>query len=1851
MNFKKILATLFLLLFLISSIYSFGNVKDDKKNQRYIIVFEDDSPSTFSTRSIESKPPIEKVLDMMESKEEVISEKTSKETMPSILSSSKTVKTPQNNDFSNNSPKEIDYIEYSNLFEGISLEINDSDIVEELASQDFVKEIYLDEEFDILVSNTTRNLLNISQIWNGINSTYTGKGVSVAVLDTGLDINHPDFNYCSSFDGEEITYLGTRVDLLVESQHPYLPNSKNNIEYVNGTTVPVSFESVHPYPKNSQEEVSFFDSALETSFNFSTNHPYENDENVSFEINLSHLHAENIIVELKNFSLETNFDFLYLYDKNNVLVETYDGNLGDFNSTLINGDYVKGVFTSDYSITEHGFDIERVFYNVSNYTSLIPQKDFYLNVSEYNFDSYKLNFRNLSIERYDFLVIWNEQNTLLDFYQTSDSGTNILSSLFDEDFLHFEFYSDEEFEDYGFYIDFIEGNYSIINASYTEVINLSTYGAQNFTLVFDQVDVEQGDDFIEFYLENGSLLETITGVNNGLEIFVPGDYVRIELDSDSFTENFGYNTSHVLINVSKSVDIDENCTQVADFYDFYNNDEDPFDDQGHGTHVASTIASNNSNPNLLGIAPDVELGIYKVCGTFNCRTSSILAAMDRAVDPNGDGNYSDRFDIISMSLGNGASDPNYLTSLAVDNLSSFGIIPVIAGGNSGSEYGTIGSPGTSRSAITVGATFKDSEAYGFDFGNPDDVVYFSSRGPTSIGTIKPDVVAPGVNICAARTSWGSYSSSQSCVDSNHVEISGTSMATPIVSGSVALIKEAHPSWSLKEIKASLKATAKDVGDDYFTQGWGRIQPLEVINLERPACVVEFDTQNYDEDISNLSSLSLDALINCGNFSHYELVYIPINTYSDMSNYYNESNQVVLYNGSSQGSISTTISTSNILRGFLKLIAHDYNETYSNYDLLYFQNIGSDFFLDNIYYISDSRNGRNVVDPYVSIRYEIDNFGSYTSSFEVIESVYYQPEKYYNLETFGVDSLNGTRLYSRTRPAYLGTNYIPNLDFSLPGEYCVEIEIISSEDSNNQNNREIECSTFYPLSPLFSVEYDIDKIPFNTTSNLTEIEFEIENRGVVDADANIEIAYLEEIVFFGEDENFNYNNLEIFNQSFNGSHISMNFSYKNISYELENIDFGYSKNRFENYDYMYYIFNDSLYLELLYVDRNDFYFGIFYELDYKTNFTINLDAGDDITEENFNITVPVFTNENISDAFIRVVDENQTNYGYGDNFDSSSIVMYPLRGVLNSYFSYTKSINQSFSNTLRNNINEYIENFSLNLNFDNDGFDNLSTEILVSINYLNTSYPFYYSDIINASSPEIMTFDNYSIELNSSSFILNTSNSSIIKSLENGNYRGIIEDIYVEIEKSIHPDVYTIDVYQLNSSLISIPITNLDVDSYIQETLNLSLQNGLYELVILENGSSSFEGFDYENKNISLLGHTFICNSNSSLRDRNRNNVNDLCERDLDYDLVDDSVERENAGNIIGSNTILSRSGLSLYSNNSLITNSSISFNTSRRIQLFDVFDNISRIEFDYNFTNLSLDLSQVDIIFNESSDSRSYVIVSNLSLNSSTKSITLDRRLNSQRVCVKDEEISSFTQITSSCTGSNEHLLNCDGNVDSNGYSCSISGSRLTVSGLRNSGVVEFENEAPPSSGSSSSGGGGGSGSSSGGSSSSSSGGGGFYIPQDNSDENTFEDNNSFTDVEDFSNIELTDVSLEESDDTLSNVTDDNHDNNSSRLNENNLTQNNSKSNLWLYFVFGLTLLLLVFFLFFALRKKKEPSIKETSSLAAASHHILSQREEQLLAYIKSQEDRGISDEQIMKQCIEVGWPKEIVEDLFKRLK
>jgi subtilisin family serine protease len=190
------------------------------------------------------------------------------------------------------------------------------------------------------------------------------------------------------------------------------------------------------------------------------------------------------------------------------------------------------------------------------------------------------------------------------------------------------------------------------------------------------------------------------------------------------------------------------------------------DNNGHGTHTMGTIAGSGG----IGVAPGASWMACKGCVNSSCYDSHLIACAQYIADPDGRPETADFPDAVNNSWGGGHSQ--WFRSY-VESWRALGIFPAFAAGNSGPACGSASSPGEYAVSFAAGAT--DAS---------DVIAGFSGRGPSSLdGVIKPDAAAPGVNVRS------SYNSS----DTSYATASGTSMASPHIAGTVALIWAAQPS--------------------------------------------------------------------------------------------------------------------------------------------------------------------------------------------------------------------------------------------------------------------------------------------------------------------------------------------------------------------------------------------------------------------------------------------------------------------------------------------------------------------------------------------------------------------------------------------------------------------------------------------------------------------------------------------------------------------------------------------------------------------------------------------------------------------------------------------------------------------------------------------------------------------------------------------------------------------------------------------------------------------------------------------------------------------------------------------------
>lgn len=247
------------------------------------------------------------------------------------------------------------------------------------------------------------------------------------------------------------------------------------------------------------------------------------------------------------------------------------------------------------------------------------------------------------------------------------------------------------------------------------------------------------------------------------------------------------------------------------------------DRQGHGTHVAGTLAARQNGVGVIGVAPECRLLVAKVLGDDGSGSdASVAAGVDWAVESGAD--------VVSMSLGSAEASPRI--GAAIRRAAAAGRFVVCAAGNEG-DGDTVNWPARRHETIAVAAVDRHGR-----------VTAFSSRGR------EVDVAAPGDEVLST---WPRR---------RYARLSGTSMATPFVSGVVALMLAKHrqqggrtPITTVDQLREHLARTATDAGtpgkDPAY--GWGLVNPARMLDLDG------FD--DADEETNRLPALSIDVTVN------------------------------------------------------------------------------------------------------------------------------------------------------------------------------------------------------------------------------------------------------------------------------------------------------------------------------------------------------------------------------------------------------------------------------------------------------------------------------------------------------------------------------------------------------------------------------------------------------------------------------------------------------------------------------------------------------------------------------------------------------------------------------------------------------------------------------------------------------------------------------------------------------------------------------------------------------------------------------------------------------------------------------
>lgn len=253
----------------------------------------------------------------------------------------------------------------------------------------------------------------------------------------------------------------------------------------------------------------------------------------------------------------------------------------------------------------------------------------------------------------------------------------------------------------------------------------------------------------------------------------------------------------------KDLVIPEN--RIIAFKDFIKNKSKPYDDNGHGTHLAGTIAGNGqvSKGKYKGIAYESNLVGVKVLNRHGYgKISNVINGIDWCIKNRE--KYNIKTICLAIGTDNITPDLDGFLHTAFNKAWDSGINICAAAGNSGANAGTISVPGTDPTLITVGTVSNDMDKI--------QIAGFSSRGPTIKNDLKPDAFCLGTNIISLR-SPGNHLGKQTKINKYYMGLSGTSVSTSVCCGVIAVLLDANPMLKPDQIKNILIELCNSKGSD------------------------------------------------------------------------------------------------------------------------------------------------------------------------------------------------------------------------------------------------------------------------------------------------------------------------------------------------------------------------------------------------------------------------------------------------------------------------------------------------------------------------------------------------------------------------------------------------------------------------------------------------------------------------------------------------------------------------------------------------------------------------------------------------------------------------------------------------------------------------------------------------------------------------------------------------------------------------------------------------------------------------------------------------------------------------------
>ncbi len=309
----------------------------------------------------------------------------------------------------------------------------------------------------------------------------------------------------------------------------------------------------------------------------------------------------------------------------------------------------------------------------------------------------------------------------------------------------------------------------------------------------------------------------VSYISRQSKVFAQIDVSKKIMKIDNFYNRgiYGKNCTMAIIDtgISPHIDFLIPNKRIVKFVDLIGNKNNPYDDNGHGTFVASVACGNGitSCGKYSGIAPKSNIIAIKALEkSGETGAYKILEAMQWIYDNRKKYNIK----VVCMSFGSNPIERNDPLMIGAESLWQAGIVVVAAAGNSGPKMSTIKSPGISNKIITVGG-LDDCRDRGLDE-KYYKVCDFSSRGPAGY-FYKPDLIAPAINIVGADNGGG------------YTKMSGTSVATPMVAGVCCLMLDKYPNMTPDQLKIRLVKNCKQIVYNQNAEGYGLLQLDNLFN--------------------------------------------------------------------------------------------------------------------------------------------------------------------------------------------------------------------------------------------------------------------------------------------------------------------------------------------------------------------------------------------------------------------------------------------------------------------------------------------------------------------------------------------------------------------------------------------------------------------------------------------------------------------------------------------------------------------------------------------------------------------------------------------------------------------------------------------------------------------------------------------------------------------------------------------------------------------------------------------------------------------------------------------------------------